>query len=236
MADHSFHPEVVPNFLGEFSAVRVDHGMKTTLPGLWAVGDTCFTGSAWAGAVPAPPGRMRGAGLMFAAISALFAAPDALKNAVTLKEQEINEEQVKKYKDEIFAPMDVKLGKNPREYIADLKEVVAPPRYSVRKHEERLEEALEKLEIIKSQLSQVTPEDDWHLLGLYHDLRNMLQCAEIYFSSSLHRKESRGWHFREDYPARDDKNWLKWTIAKDIDGKLTITSQDVPIERYQMKP
>ncbi|MBS4026096.1 MAG: FAD-binding protein, partial [Clostridia bacterium] len=48
-ADHSWRPEVVPNFLGECSPIKVNHDMKTTLPGLWAVGDTCYGGSAMAG-------------------------------------------------------------------------------------------------------------------------------------------------------------------------------------------
>ena len=42
--------------------------MKTTVPGLWAIGDTSYAGSAWAGATEAPPGRIRGSGLMNAVI------------------------------------------------------------------------------------------------------------------------------------------------------------------------
>ena len=49
--------------------------MKTTCPGLWAIGDTSYAGSAWAGAAEAPPGRLRGSGLMNALIAALMAAP-----------------------------------------------------------------------------------------------------------------------------------------------------------------
>ena len=55
--------EVVPGFIAEQSPVKVDHHMSTTLPGLFAIGDVSFSGSAWAGAVPSPPGRMRGTGL-----------------------------------------------------------------------------------------------------------------------------------------------------------------------------
>ena len=67
--------EVSLGFTGELSPVKVDHEMKTTVPGLWAIGDTSYAGSAWAGAAEAPPGRLRGSGLMNALIAALMAAP-----------------------------------------------------------------------------------------------------------------------------------------------------------------
>jgi succinate dehydrogenase/fumarate reductase flavoprotein subunit len=38
---------------------------------------------------------------------------------------------------------------------------------------------------------------------------NMLDAAQMIANAALQREESRGTHFREDYPERDDKNWLK---------------------------
>ena len=42
------------------------------------------------------------------------------------------------------------------------------------------------------------------------DLKNLLIVSEAIARSAEVRKESRGGHFREDFPARDDKNWFKW--------------------------
>ena len=50
------------------------------------------------------------------------------------------------------------------------------------------------------------------------------------------RTESRGTFYREDYPERDDKNWLKWIIVKNVNGKMTLSTEPVPIERYKYKP
>ena len=55
--------EVYPAVLGELSPIRVDHQMATSVPGLYACGNACYNGSGLPGAVPASPGRMRGAGL-----------------------------------------------------------------------------------------------------------------------------------------------------------------------------
>ena len=50
-------------------------------------------------------------------------------------------------------------------------------------------------------------------LGEALELRYLLDCAEATVESALARTESRGGHAREDFPERDDANWLKHTFA-----------------------
>ena len=72
---------VMPGLNAELAPVKVDHQMATTVPGLFAIGDTCYAGTCLAGAVPAPPGRMRGSGLGFATYSGVRCAPAAVARA-----------------------------------------------------------------------------------------------------------------------------------------------------------
>ncbi len=67
------------------------------------------------------------------------------------------------------------------------------------------------------------------------ELGNMLEIAEVVAASALNRKESRGGHSREDYPDRDDKNWLKHTLIMKKNGKLEISYKPVVITKHQPK-
>jgi L-aspartate oxidase len=50
---------------------------------------------------------------------------------------------------------------------------------------------------------------------------NLLTCALLVTEAALNREESRGGHYREDYPLRDDVNWRKHTILNRVNGIYT---------------
>jgi succinate dehydrogenase / fumarate reductase flavoprotein subunit len=50
-------------------------------------------------------------------------------------------------------------------------------------------------------------------LGETLELDNMLAQASVSLHSAIGRTESRGAHAREDFPQRDDENWLKHTLS-----------------------
>ncbi|RMH79879.1 MAG: FAD-dependent oxidoreductase [Acidobacteria bacterium] len=65
------------------------------------------------------------------------------------------------------------------------------------------------------------------------ELRNMLELARAVAYSALHRKESRGGHYREDYQERDDENFLKHSLLWQEGDSLRIEYIPVRITSYQ---
>jgi fumarate reductase (CoM/CoB) subunit A len=55
----------------------------------------------------------------------------------------------------------------------------------------------------------------------YFELQNMLEVAEAVLRSALVREESRGAHYREDFPEQDDVHWLGTVFVREQTGTLT---------------
>jgi succinate dehydrogenase / fumarate reductase flavoprotein subunit len=69
------------------------------------------------------------------------------------------------------------------------------------------------------------------------ELGFLLDCAWTIAESALHRTESRGAHSREDFPERDDENWLKHTFIHHVkEGKVKFSYKPVTITKFQPKP
>ncbi|MCL6568693.1 MAG: FAD-binding protein, partial [Meiothermus silvanus] len=68
------------------------------------------------------------------------------------------------------------------------------------------------------------------------ELGYLLEVSEATVHSALNRRESRGAHAREDYPERDDKNWLKHTLVfKQGDGKVCFRYKPVVLGKFEPK-
>ena len=68
-------------------------------------------------------------------------------------------------------------------------------------------------------------------LGEMLELDNMLAQASVSLHSAIGRRESRGAHAREDFPTRDDENWLKHTLCwRDDDGRVRLDYRPVHLQ------
>ena len=65
------------------------------------------------------------------------------------------------------------------------------------------------------------------------ELGNMLDFVETIVAGGLARTESRGAHSRRDFPKRDDKNWMKHTLAWKTEQGIRLDYKPVVITRFQ---
>jgi succinate dehydrogenase/fumarate reductase flavoprotein subunit len=65
------------------------------------------------------------------------------------------------------------------------------------------------------------------------ELPFIVEAARIAASSALEREESRGCHYRSDFPQEDNSRWLRHTVARLDEGKLTVGSLPVALNRLR---
>lgn len=79
--------------------------------------------------------------------------------------------------------------------------------------EQSLRDGLSKLDRLGPRLAQLKA-SDFGTLSQALEVRNMALIAKAVIQASLLREESRSEHFREDFPARDDKRWLRRIVVR----------------------
>ncbi|MGD6851739.1 MAG: succinate dehydrogenase flavoprotein subunit [Candidatus Bathyarchaeia archaeon] len=99
-----------------------------------------------------------------------------------------------------------------------------------------LQSALEQIRHLRKQSQNITLTDksavfNYELQEAF-ELTNMLRVAESIVYSALTRKESRGAHFRKDYPQRNDEEWLRHTFVSETTEGLEANYKPVTITRF----
>jgi succinate dehydrogenase / fumarate reductase flavoprotein subunit len=125
-------------------------------------------------------------------------------------------------------------GNKPGE-VRQLMQAAMQSGFGVFRRGDTLQEGLNKLIALRDPLERVTVDDDsllWNVaLVSALELANLADQAVVIAHSALARTESRGAHAREDYHQRDDKNWLKHTVAwKDEDWKVRFAYRPVRLD------
>jgi succinate dehydrogenase / fumarate reductase flavoprotein subunit len=108
----------------------------------------------------------------------------------------------------------------------------------VRTHES-MSAALSSLTALTQRAASVSVQDKGRVFNTdllqAFELQSLLDVAEAIVASALARQESRGAHYRSDYPKRDDAQWLKHTVASQTPQGPALTYEPVTVTRFPPK-
>ncbi len=104
-----------------------------------------------------------------------------------------------------------------------------------------LERARATVEELRSRYANISVDDKGTVFNTdlleARELGYLLDCAETMVAACINRTESRGAHSREDFPDRDDVNFLAHSLAtKGADGAIALDYKPVTITKFQPKP
>jgi succinate dehydrogenase / fumarate reductase flavoprotein subunit len=216
--------EIGPTMHYVMGGVMVDaETQMSTVPGLFAAGE-CSAGLHGAN-------RLGGNSLSDLLVFGKRAGEFAAKYAKEAKPGTVNTSEVDEVARYALEPFERGAsGENPFAIQHELQTTMQNLVGIVRQQAE-MEKAVEEIEVLKQKAMKVGAfgnreyNNGWHT-GL--DLANLLTMAEVVAIAGAERKESRGGHFRDDYPSKDEK-WgnVNIRIDKGADGRAKVTH--VPI-------
>ncbi len=230
---HKVPMKIFPAVHYSMGGLWVDFDQQTSIPGLFAAGECDYSQHG---------GNRLGANSL---LSAIYGGSVAGPNAVhyiqgldkhvedlpsSIYDNAVKEEQAKW--DEVL-----KLDGNENAYLLhkELGEIMTK-NVTVVRYNDQLEETLVKLQELKERWNHVNINDTskWSNQGVQftRQLKNMLALANVITKGALLRDESRGAHFKPDFPERNDEKFLKTTIAEftpSFDPKISYEEVDISL-------
>jgi succinate dehydrogenase/fumarate reductase flavoprotein subunit len=219
--------ECVPIFrLGGGGGIVVDRECYTKVPGLFAAGTKLATDTGV---------YIGGWNLCKTAVTGSIAGESAGKYARSAKPFQIDAGEVETGKRQLYSRFD-KDGISPREVLKNIQKIMRSYEVTILKNDVSLNNALKQVITVRNELLPQVAAEDAHYLMKSIEAGDMVLGTELFLRASLLRTESRAGHYREDYPNRDDMNWLKWIIFSEKYNKLNTRTEALPLNRYKFKP
>jgi succinate dehydrogenase / fumarate reductase flavoprotein subunit len=220
---------VVPGVFATLGGIAIDLHAKTRLPGLFAAGECACTG------VHGADWRV-GNTLLAALVFGSRAGRSAATHVGKASEKALA--QTQRREEERLGEIASRSDGEPCHIIrGDLRRAMSKDVGPVR-DEARLESALHVIERLKERYQKAVLWDtglpfNQQLVG-FIELGHMLFIGETVVRAALARTESRGSHWRSDFPNRDDQNWLCSSLAQSSAGGALVTH--APIQLGELKP
>lgn len=223
--------EVGPTTHYMMGGVKVDaDSQMSTVPGLFAAGE-CAAGLHGANRLG---GNSLSDLLVFGKRAGEYAAVFAKENP----HGNIDEAQIKAVVNEAVAPFDRNDGENPFQVQYDLQEMMQDLVGIVR-NEAEMQKAASELKKLRERAAKVRVVGNREYNAGWHtalDLQNLLTVSEAITLAAIQRRESRGAHFREDFPNKDaESGTFNLVIRKSGDGQMEVARQPLVEVRPDLK-
>jgi len=225
---------IFPGVHYSMGGLWVDFNQRTNIPGLLAAGECDYSIHG--------ANRLGANSLVSCVYGGFVAAPAAIEFAKNVErngadgskiydqelklQQEINDTLIKQSGTENQYDLHQEMGK----WMTDNVTVV--------RYNDKLKATDNKLLELMDRYKRISINDSnlWATMALPHarHLANMLELARVMTLGALNRNESRGAHYKPEYPERDDENFLKTTIAE-YSGEGPVFSYD-PVDISLLPP
>ncbi|SFU82265.1 succinate dehydrogenase / fumarate reductase flavoprotein subunit [Alicyclobacillus macrosporangiidus] len=208
----------------------VDYDQMTNIPGLFAAGEADYQ---YHGA-----NRLGANSLLSCIYGGMIAGPAAVRYIKGLKRScdslpETLYQQYRRREEEKFeAILKMDGPENPYQLHRELGQLMTE-NVTVVRYNDRLKKTDEKLQELKERWKRIGVVDKsrWEnqMAQFTRHLGNMIEMARAITIGALMRNESRGAHYKPEFPERDDENFLKTTIAKWTPDGPSISYEDVDV-------
>lgn len=221
--------EVAPAAHYMESGIRVNEFAATTLKGLYAAGE-CSGGLFGANRVASAITQI----LVQGGIAGASAAEHAKKTSL----EEPDQEQLRVIEARLVEPFERKTGVRPFELKRKIQRIADNHLWVIRDGA-GLKQAVDELEsIARNDLPRVaiqaqprTYSKEWID---FMQVRSLLVVLEASARSALMRKESRGVHYRSDYPETDNNHWLREIVVRQVGGRMTLKPSPVVVTKTRL--
>jgi succinate dehydrogenase / fumarate reductase flavoprotein subunit len=239
--------EIYEKFLGvdpRAEPMKVFPGMHYTMGGIWVNGEDQATNVPGIFAAGECEYQYHGANRLGAnsLVSCIFggglAGTSAVKYAKNLEKgaeaaaQAVYESERKRQEEKNQKLISQDGSENPITIWRELGELMTE-HVTVTRINSNLQVADAKIQTLQERYKRInlTDRTRWsnQTLNFARELENMLVLSRVITLGALARNESRGAHYKPEFPDRDDANWLKTTRAKWVNGDVQLTYEPVDI-------
>ena len=216
---------IFPGVHYSMGGLWVDFEQRTNIPGLFAAGECDYSIHG--------ANRLGANSLVSCVYGGFTAAPSAIEYAKNVARGEtetngIHDSELRRQQQINDSIVNSTGGENQYKLHEELGKVMTD-NVTVVRYNDRLQATDDKIRELQERFKKISINDSnlWATQAIPHarQLRNMLELARVITLGALNRNESRGAHYKPDFPDRNDAEWLKTTIAE--------YSEEAPVLSYE---